>query len=201
MAQLDSQAFLQKQKEAYLQHSSVVNKAQGVLTHQHQLQSYNSIPKRHHPKPPTVVDTFHQKKYIDKFEREYGKLYKESLQEAITQNTVTLELEKARCHEILQHTEKMLCLSPDPPSELKKIYTAFLQEINASTHVPCPELKKKLEDTPATTIKPEEKNVKVKQKKKRTSKRKTGSTAPPLRKQPRIDHFLGKSRQTTRNPT
>jgi hypothetical protein len=127
MAQLDSQALLQKQKATYLQHSSVVNRVQGVLTHQYQLQSYNSIPKRHRPKPPTVVDTFHQKRYVDKFEREYSKLYRESLQEAITQNTITLELEKARCHEILQHTEKMLCLSPDPPSELKKMYTAIRQ--------------------------------------------------------------------------
>ena len=99
MAQLDSQAFLQKQKAAYLQHNK------------------------------------------------------------ITQNTITPELEKATCHEILQHTEKVLCSSPDPPSQLKKIYTAFLQEINASTHVPCPELKEKLEDTPVTTIQREEKNI------------------------------------------
>ena len=83
MAQLDSQVFLQKQKEAYLLHSGVVNKVQGVLTHQYKLQSYNSIPKRHRPKPPTVVDTFHQEKYVDKFEREYSKLYRESLQEAM----------------------------------------------------------------------------------------------------------------------
>jgi hypothetical protein len=76
------------------------------------------------------------------------------------------------------------------------MYTAFLQEINASVHVPCPELKKKLEDTPVATIKPKEKNVKCK-----PSKRKTSSTTPLLRKQPRIDHFLEKNRQTTQNPT
>ena len=188
MAQLESQAFLKKQKEAYLQHSKVVNKVQGVLTHQYQLQSHKSIPKKHRPKSPTVVDTFHQTKHAEKFREMYSKLYRESLQEAITQNTITLELEKARCHEILQHTEKVLCSSPDAASQLKKIYTAFLKEIKVSSHTPCPELKKKLEE--ASTSKPEEKSVKSKQKMKQPSKRKTSNATPPLKKQPRIDHFF-----------
>ena len=144
MAQPDSRRLIQKQKEAYLQHSSIVKKTQEVLTHQYQLQSYDSIPKKHRPKPPTVVDNFQQKKHVEKFEKEYSKLYRESLKEAITQNTITLELELARCHEILQRTEKMLCSLTEPPSTLKKIYTTFLREINVSKHVPCPELKKKL---------------------------------------------------------
>ena len=202
MSQLGTKAFLQHQKEVYLQHSRIVDRAQTSLNHQHRLQSHDTIPKKYKPKPPVVIDPSLNKTHMESFQIEYSKLFRQALKEAIIKNTTTLELEKARCQDVLRHTEKVLCLSPDPPSLVLKWYKAFLRDIKATEHVICPELKIKLGDTSTVgTTMPSRRATCRQPKRKRPSKRKTTSTTPPATKQKKIDHFLVKGHQITQNQT
>ena len=195
MSQLGTKAFLQHQKEVYLQHSCIVERAQTTLNYQHQIQSHDTIPKKHQPKPPIVVDSVLNKTHVESFQREYKKIFQQALQEAIIKNTTTLELEKARCQDVLRQTEKVLCSSPEPSSLLSKWYKSFLKEIKATEHVICPELKKKLSGNTSAALPEDARHQK------KSSKRKITSTAPPATKQPRIDHFLVKGHRTIQNQT
>lgn len=69
------------------------------------------------------------------------KLFQQVLKEAVIQNTTTLELERARCQDILRHTEKTLVSAQESPSSLSKWFKKFLQDIKISDHVISPELK------------------------------------------------------------
>lgn len=118
MTESETKQFLGHQAAQYQKHQQIVKKAQTTLDHQLRLQSQGTISKKYRPRIPIILDTDHNKTQKEKFLQEYKKLFNKHLQETITQNTIIMELEKARCQEILQQTEKGLCLAQEPPTQL-----------------------------------------------------------------------------------
>lgn len=193
---LGAKAYLRQQREGYLKHKQVVDRAKATLDHQYRLQKHEIIPKKHLPKPPMVVEPYSNKTHTKKFTEEYKKLFLRSLQDAIIQNTTILELEKARCLDVLRQTEQVLTASSEPPVLLSKWYKQFLNDINAKEHTPCPELRKKLEAaTPITQ------GRNSGQRPRETRKRKAPNTNKPVTKQQKLDHFLVKGLHDTQSPT
>ena len=152
MTSMELRQFVEQQAMQYLKHRSIINKAEATLRHQHLTQSQGNIPKKHRPKPPTVVDTDCSKGFTETFAREYKKFFFDTLQKAITHNTVTLELEKARCLDILRQTERVLCQSSMSPSLLAKYHTDFLQKLGITDHQVSPELQHKLQSQELTHL-------------------------------------------------
>ena len=202
--QSQTKCFLNQQREQYKKHNRIVDQAQSALRYQYQLQSHGNIPKKHRPRPPTIVDSAQSKKLNQSFFKAYNELFFKGLQDAIIQNTTTLELEKARCLDILRHTEQALCISTDPPSLISKWYTDFLQQLNLESHVISPELKHKLEASTLhspPSINTSANPVKLGTKRRREAQHPPTTPKPHPAKQPKIDHFLRKGQKQTQNIT
>ena len=153
---------------------------------------------------PTIVDSAQSKKLNQSFFKAYNELFLKGLQDAIIQNTTTLELEKARCLDILRHTEQALCISTDPPSLISKWYTDFLQQLNLESHVISPELKHKLEASTLhspPSINTSANPAKLGTKRRREAQHPPTTPKPHPAKQPKIDHFLRKGQKQTQNIT
>ena len=210
--------FLKHQAEQYKKHQKMVKSTQATLSHQLQMQSSGTIPKKHRPQPPSVTNG--QTKFTENFMQVYGKLFFKSLQEAIIQNSITMELEKTRCLDILRQTERELCLATELPELLSKCYTDFLQHLNLTDHQMSPELQLKLHPPPspsgAPTPKPHHQpkrkltfhqNTKQPPKQKETThkdtavKRKHALPHPIAKKQAKLDHFLELGQKPTPDPT
>ena len=117
------QELLKKQATEYQKHAHIIKKTQTLLDHQYQMQLQGTIPKKHKPLPPTIINTDASKEKFDReFLQQYYELFAKALQEAITKNTITLELEKARCSDILKHTERELCQATEPGPTLATRY-------------------------------------------------------------------------------
>ena len=138
------QEFLDRQASAYQSHVNVISRTQATLKHQYQIQAQGTIPKKHRPLPPVIVTTDSNKESFNrKFHQQYQELFFNSLQDAITKNTVNLELEKARCKDILIQTERELCSANETGPVLAKRYNTFLQRLSISNHQILPELRSK----------------------------------------------------------
>ena len=77
----------------HLQHSQVVERTQTTLSYQHKIQSHNTIPKKHRPRPPIIVDSALNKTHAE-FQKEYNKLFQQSLQESIGESIDERESKK-----------------------------------------------------------------------------------------------------------
>lgn len=212
------QQFLQQQEREYRKHQRIVETTETTIQHQNQIRAKKEIPKKHRPKPPTIINSEQSKKKFDQsFQEEYSKLFLRILEEAISQNTITAELEKARCLEIIIRTEKELCTSLEPPILILRWYTDFLQRLNLTDHEMSPELRVKLhhsETTPSApsfSLKPKptpKKNKRPYQSKRKSNrdtptfgqKRKSSSQEPKPMKQMKLDHFLAKGQRHTTKP-
>lgn len=145
------QEFLDRQASAYLSHINVISRIQATLKYQYQIQAQGTIPKKHRPLPPVIITTDSNKKSFNrKFHQQYQELFFNSLQDAITKNTVNLELEKARCKDILIQTERELCSANQTGPVLAKRYNTFLQRLSIHNHQILPELRSKFEIQPIT---------------------------------------------------
>lgn len=207
------QELLKKQATQYQKHMCVIKKTQATLDHQYRTQLHGTIPKKHKPLPPTVINTNGNKEKFNKeFLRQYQELFFKSLQDAITKNTITLELEKARCTDVLRQTERELCQLTEPGPALQKLYAKFLKDLLVTNHEILPELKKKFEsqNTPETQTSPTTSKIqhsptptspeplpKATQVRTHTSsqkhfnrKRKNNTPIPATTKQMKLDSFL-----------
>ena len=212
MAALNAREFLQKQEAQYNKHQQVIKKAENTVKHQYQIKANGIIPKKHRPKPPVVVNEENSRaKCTQSFQKEYNKLFFKSIDKAISLNTITIELEKARSSEITRRTEQVLCLSSEPSTLLLKLYKEFLERIDLSNHEISQELRVKLTTAPAhCSKKPStEKTKQTRQNKKKTlrhtsvgaQKRKEAIPHPPATKQLKLDHFLVKGQKQATKPT
>lgn len=214
MASANIIQFLQKQESEYKKHQRVIKAAEATVQQQIQIKSKQEIPKKHRPKPPTIFDSDNCKeKFLQSFQEEYKRFFLKNLDEAISLNTITIELEKARCLEIIRRTEKELCESSESPTCILKQYTAFLQRINLSDHEFSPELQMKLHhseitpDVPAPSSKPSAPIMKRPFQRKRkccsnksTQQKNSPELEPRPMKQMKLDHFLAKSQRHTTKP-
>ena len=230
MSATDITTFLRSQIDQYQGHQNTIKKVQSTLQHQHQTLTGQTIPKKHRPKPPIVIDNDLDKKLSKKFNSQYHKLFFETLQDAITQNTITLELEKARCQDIIRQTEKELSQMNEPPHVIQSHLNHFLKKLRIVNHQISPELHHKLQESPtphsqtiprsrhepSTAINSDRSSNAAtnypsasKEKSKRTgpvltTKRKRNipqnTSQQPARKQLKIDHFLVKGPKLPPNP-
>lgn len=155
MSDVNDKHFLTQQVKKYQGHYNTVKRTKATLQHQYRIQTTETLPKKHHPKPPVVVDTVQNKEFTKSFNKKYRRFFSECLQEAITKNTITLELEKARCQDVIRQTEEFLCQITESSTNIKTYYTEFLQTIEATNHQMSPQLKHKLQNTkdePPSTV-------------------------------------------------
>ena len=211
------QEYLDKQAIVYQSHVNVVNRTQATLKHQYQIQALGTIPKKHRPLPPTTVSTDSTKESFDKeFRRHYHELFFSSLQEAITRNTINLELERARCKDILMQTERELCSTIETGPSLAKRYNTFLQKLGIPDHEILPELRSKFETQPICKTQPRAsksteqqrlsvppptpRNSNVNRHHTTSKKRKHNSSNPSGKKQMKLDSFLVRGPNLPKNP-
>lgn len=210
------QELLDKQASAYQRHVNVISRTQVTLKHQYQIQIQGTIPKKHRPLPPTIISTDSNKESFDKkFHQQYKELFFNSLQDAITRNVVTLELEKARCKDILIQTERVLCSVDQTGPLLAKRYNTFLQKLSIRNHEILPETQptaskhrqtsksnkkqpphlKTMCIPPSTSTSHSENHHHTTNK-----KRKHNSPNPPTKKQMKLDSFLLPGHKLPKNP-
>ena len=214
MASANINQFLQKQECEYNKHQRVIKAAETTVKQQIQIKTKKEIPKKHRPKPPTILDSDNCKgKFLQSFQEEYKRFFLKHLDEAISLNTITIELERARCLEVIRRTEKELCRSSESPEYILKQYTAFLQRINLLNHEFSPELQMKLHhskitpNAPAPSLTPNAPIMKRQFQRKRKccsnkpmQQKNSLELEPRPMKQMRLDHFLAKSQRHTTKP-
>ena len=99
--------LLKRNSKDYQTHRSTANRIGKALQHQNNIKLFQSIPKRY--QPPAIPELVVPNSDISKkFTAQYEKLFFQCLDEAITHNTISLELENARLKEIVTRTEKQL---------------------------------------------------------------------------------------------
>ena len=116
--------YIREQTQQYQRHIISRNKAKKVLQYQNNIRTFKTIPKQFLPQkslqllqPTTpIVSDFHEK---------YQGLFFEHLNNVISSNTITLELDETLLRQIVLHTEKHLysCIQrrqpdyrPTPPT-------------------------------------------------------------------------------------
>lgn len=223
MTTMEVKSFLKLQARQYKKHQDTVKTTEATLDKQYRIQRNRTIPKVHRPKPPSVVNS--NGKFAQDFNKQYATLFFECLQEAILQNTITLELEKSRCLDILMQTEKQLHLATEPPQLIAKLYANFLEQLHVKDHEISPELQQKFQAIHPSSPSPQANTQNKSSKKKKSRrpfnqrkvrqppkgttsnnddtsvKRKCTTSHPPAKKQLRIDHFLVKGHELTPDPT
>lgn len=115
MASANIIQFLQKQESEYKKHQRVIKAAEATVQQQIQIKSKQEIPKKHRPKPPTIFDSDNCKeKFLQSFQEEYKRFFLKNLDEAISLNTITIELEKLDVWK-LSEEQKKSCVNRQSP--------------------------------------------------------------------------------------
>ena len=106
--------IIQHNSAEYQRHRTTRNRLVKTLQFQRNIHTFQTIPKHYRP-PATLELTVPNPNLSQKFEAEYHRLFFKHLNEVITHNTISLELENARLKEVVNRTEKLLSTSNAPP--------------------------------------------------------------------------------------
>ena len=198
-------AILDKQAKEYNKHLRNQKRVQTTLDYQYRVQREKTIPKKHRPKPPLIIcPTNNQAKITQDFHKKYEQLFYETLQQAITQNMITLELERGRCREALDRVEIVLRERTIPQDQAKDILQKFLKSLNLDESqitarvqrlTLSPKTIKSTESDQATESISKQPAKSTSRKRKNTSTLVSHST-----KQLKLDHFLCLGPKSTQDP-
>lgn len=137
--------FLRQQSQLYQHHLNVRNKANKVLQHQHEIRLNKTIPKQYLPQKSLQLIVSNTT-MTSEYQQKYQHLFFQHLDEVITNNTITLELEAAQMRQILTHTEKQLATLTATSATIAEYYHHFIKTNNIQSHNIHPELLKHLPD-------------------------------------------------------
>ena len=136
-ASTTAEEMLRLNTAEYQQHQSTKNRLSKALKFQENIQTFQTIPKRFYPSTtPEIICP--SKELAEKFEAEYRKLFSRHLEEVITHNTISLELENARLKEIVQRTEKQLSTIQAPPETINELRQQFYTKNNIKNELSSP---------------------------------------------------------------
>ena len=96
------QELLKKQATEYQKHAHIIKKTQTLLDHQYQMQLQGTIPKKHKPLPPTIINTDASK---EKFDREFQLLLRTLRQSPPRSNYQKYHHPRIRESQVLRHPE------------------------------------------------------------------------------------------------
>ncbi len=177
----------------YQEHLKTRNKTIQGRRHQN-LKTYRTIPKRYLPASTPQLIT--ESSNLDKeFRQQYENLFFQHLDKVIINNTITLELEKARLQHIILQTEQQLATLTLPAEDIEQLHQQFLGWNNITDHDPLPELRSKLPiDRPSPKmcpppVQPSPTSSTPKKQPKATKKRRA-QHHPNAKKQQKPNHFL-----------
>lgn len=172
--------FLSSQSVEYQRHLSQVTTLTTTLTHQQNIQTYKTIPKRYRPTPLKASDPSLTQQFI----QEYNELFFKHLEKVITNNQIKLELHKSALTSIIMQTELHISrLVSQPAHEKKALYDSFLLQNRIENRIPIPELQQCFKtDSPKTSL--------PKPKRKRRQKRKCPIPIPEAVKHNKPNHLL-----------
>lgn len=146
---MSATTFLSSRSAEYQYHLSRVTDLTTTLTHQRNVQTYKTIPKRYCPTPlkasdPTLTQNFNQ---------EYHELFFKHLEKVITNNQIKLELHKSTLTSIIVEAELYISRLTQPAKEKKTLYDSFRSDNRIENRIPIPELQQCLEaDNPKTSL-------------------------------------------------
>ena len=147
--------FLCEQSQQYNHHLTIRNETQRILRFQHNIRTSRTIPKQYLPPkslqltlPNTILTSDYQQKYLN--------LFLQHLNDVITSNTITMELQDAQIKHILFHTEKKLATLPTNSATITQYYHHFITDNNIESHDIHPDLLRHLpySSTTPSTINP-----------------------------------------------
>lgn len=139
--------FLQQQSQLYQHHLSMKSKTDKVLQHQHEIRLNKTIPKQYLPQKSLQL-VLSNTTITSNYQQKYQELFFQHLDEVITNNTITLELEEAQMRQILSHTEKQLATLKATSATIAECYHQFTKTNNIQSHSIHPDLLKHLPDNP-----------------------------------------------------
>ena len=116
--------IIQHNSAEYQRHRTTRNRLVKTLQFQRNIHTFQTIPKHYCP-PATLELTVPNPNPSQKFEAEYHRLFFKHLNEVITHNTISLELENARLKEVVNKTEKLLSTSNAPPEIISQSIQQF----------------------------------------------------------------------------
>ena len=87
MSGMEVKYFLTQNTKKYHGHHNTIKRTQATLQPQYRILASKTLPKKHHPKPPTVISTVQNKEFVNNFDKKYKQFFLKWLQEAITKKT------------------------------------------------------------------------------------------------------------------
>ena len=124
---MDSQSTL------YQSHLIKEQKIKYALEFQHNIRNYKSIPKQYLP-PSFPTTPAGSPTLKEDFLQAYNRLFFEYLDQIITYNTISLELEISQMKAIISHTESHLSATTLPAERSRDLLQQFLTQNSASHH-------------------------------------------------------------------
>lgn len=109
--------FLEQQSKDYQNHVKTKIRLQHAIAYQDQIKLSRIIPRQYRPKILNPVSTAVSEK--EEFEMEYSALFFKHLDKVMTQNQVSLELEKGALLSIIAQTVQHLSQLNKPQSEIQ----------------------------------------------------------------------------------
>lgn len=197
------------QSRLFQEFTSTINQLEKTLQYQRKIKALRTIPKHYKPKLPHVAQP-HTSKLKSSFDAKYEKLFFEHLDEVIVNNTISLNIHKARRNNVVDVTEAELAKADKPPETIKHLHAKFVATNKLDGHVINPLLQRKIaaassvpqkckddcRRTPICPAKPDNKQgAPPGSQTYKRPKRKLQPNPPsePPKKQAKLDHFLAKS--------
>ena len=120
---------LKQNSSEYQQHISTRNKITRVLQHQNNIRLFKTIPKHYQPSATPEIVT-HNPTLSNEFQTAFQQLFFKNLNDVITNNTISLELENSRLREIITRTENQLSTLASPAHVIAQLHLKFYIQNN-----------------------------------------------------------------------
>ena len=137
--------FLRDQSKEYQCHVQRRNKLEKAIAHQHQIQLTKRIPRQY--KPKILNPVFNTTQLQREFETEYDTLFFHHLNKVMTQNQISVELEKGALQSIVTQTIRHISCLDKPKEEIHQLYQQFLQNNEIDPNNLPPELRNLIQKT------------------------------------------------------
>ena len=129
--------FLEEQSKQYQSH---LKKLRTTLNFQHNIRNYKTIPKQYSPSSFLEIPADNQSTLTANFQQEYNKLFFKYLNQVLTYNTISLELEESRLKNFVSHVKESLTRSSLSPTETNLLFENFLADNNIANYQTSPTL-------------------------------------------------------------
>ena len=189
--------ILKQNSSEYQQHLSTRNKITRVLQHQNNIRLFKTIPRHYQPSATPEIVT-HNPTLSNEFQTGFQQLFFKHLNDVITNNTISLELENSRLREIITRTENQLSTLAAPAQVIAQLRLKFYTQNNIPVGQETSQQPKRPQSPTQVQPKPTGTSTSMvqpsKNQRRRQRKRKIQANQPNAQKASRTEkHFLSPS--------